>query len=60
MSKTIFVKEPNKRGEYEIFEGEPKPGNVLSIKRFVCTIGHQETEEETEEMADFVLKKLNS
>lgn len=57
---TIFVKERNKRGGFEIFEGEPRPKNVLNITRFICTIGQQETEKETEKLADFVLKKLNT
>lgn len=60
MKKSTFIKERNRKGGFEIFEGEVKPGNVFAIKRFVCTIGMQETIEETEQLADFVLGKLNS
>lgn len=60
MEKTIFIKEgPDKRGRTHIIEGEPKPGNVFSVKRFICEVQQQETEEETQQVADMLLEKLN-
>ena len=56
-----FVKEgPDDKGRTYIIEGKEKPGKVFSIERFVCEVVNQETEEETQELADFILEKLNS
>ena len=60
MSKTIFIKEgPDKRGRTHIIEGVDKGNNILSIKRFICEVQKQETEKETQEVADLLVKKLN-
>lgn len=56
--KTQFIKETDRKGTY-IIEGEKKPGNVFSIKRFICTVQPQETEAETKELADFIIEKLS-
>lgn len=58
MSKS-YVKEKNKRGQWEIFEGEVKPGNVFSISRYICQVGEQETEKKTEELAEFIINQLS-
>lgn len=56
-----FVKEgPDSKGRTYIIEGKEKPGKVFSIDRFICEIVEQETEEKTQELADFLLEKLNS
>ncbi|MCE7997065.1 MAG: hypothetical protein HEP71_34215 [Roseivirga sp.] len=55
---TKFVKESDKRGTY-IIEGDAKPGGVFSIKRFICQVQEQQTPEETQEVADLLVKKLN-
>jgi hypothetical protein len=57
--KTIFVKETDGRGKTYIIEGVEKPNNGFSIKRFVCEVQEQETEKETQELADMILAKLN-
>jgi hypothetical protein len=57
--KTIFVKETDRSGKTYIIEGMKKPNNVFSIKRFVCEVQEQETEKETQELADMILTKLN-
>lgn len=57
--KTKFVKETDGRGRTYIIEGEEKPNKVFSIKRFICQVQEQETEEETQELADMILTKLN-
>lgn len=60
MDKTIFVKEgPDKRGRTYIIEGWDKGNNVLSVKRFICEVQRQESEEETQCVADLLVKKLN-
>lgn len=60
---TIFVKEgPDKRGRTYIIEGEElQNGSHLqfNIKRFICEVQKQESEEETQKLADFILEKLN-
>ena len=55
---TKFVKETDKRGTY-IIEGEETAKGVFSIKRFICEVQEQETERETQEVADMLLAKLN-
>lgn len=57
--ETIFVKQKDKQKWY-IIEGIEKPGQVLSVKRFICEITPQETEKETEQLADFVLKAVKA
>lgn len=57
--KTKFVKETDPSGKTHIIEGTILPGNVFSIKRFICEIQEQETEQETQEVADMLLNKLN-
>lgn len=61
MSKTIFIKEgPDSKGRTYIIEGEEKTRKVLSVKRFICEIVHQENEQETQEVADLVLNALKN
>lgn len=57
--KTKFVKETDSSGKTYIIEGTILPGNVFSIKRFICEVQEQETEQETQEVADMLLNKLN-
>ncbi len=58
MSK--FIKEgPDKRGRTHIIEGEVKPGNVFSINRFICEVQNQQTEKETQQVADMIVNALN-
>lgn len=56
--KTKFVKETDRKGTY-IIEGS-SDGRFFNIKRFICQVQKQETEKETQELADFILSKLNS
>ena len=57
--KTKFVKETAPSGKTYIIEGTILPGNVFSIKRFICEVQEQETEQKTQELADMLLNKLN-
>jgi len=57
MSK--FVKETDNRGRTFIIEGEEKANSAFSVKRFICQIQEQETEEETQQVADLILNALN-
>ena len=57
--KTKFIKETDRKGTY-IIEGEVKPQNVFSINRFICQVQEQETEKETQEVADMLIKALNN
>ncbi|MFV8268428.1 hypothetical protein ACNQGP_00650 [Flavobacterium sp. GT2N3] len=57
MSK--FIKHTDRKGT-DIIEGEVKPGNVFSIKRFICKVQEQETEKETQEIADMLVKVLSN
>lgn len=57
--KTKFVKETDPSGKTYIIEGTILPDNVFSIKRFICEVQEQETEQETQEVADMLLNKLN-
>lgn len=57
--KTKFVKETDPSGKTYIIEGTILPGNVFSIKRFICEVQEQETEQEAQEVADMLLNKLN-
>ena len=56
--KTKFVKTTDRKGTY-IIEGS-SDGQFFNIKRFICQVHEQETEKETQELADFILSKLNS
>lgn len=58
--KTNFVKETDPSGKTYIIEGTIEPGNVFSIKRFICEVQEQETEQKTQELADMLLSKLNN
>ncbi|OPC36185.1 hypothetical protein [Elizabethkingia miricola] len=60
MDKTTFIIEKDNRGRYEIIEGWVKPGNVFSIKHFICQVQQQETDKETKELAELILAKLKS
>lgn len=61
MSKTEFIKEgPDNKGRTYIIEGEKQPKKAFSIKRFICEVQRQETEEETQEVADLLVAKLNA
>lgn len=53
-----FIKETDNKGKTYIIEGEKKPNSVFSVERFICEIQKQETEEETQQIADLVLKSL--
>lgn len=55
---TKFIKDKDRKGIC-IIEGEVKPGFVFSIKRFICNVQEQETEKETEELADMIVDALN-
>jgi hypothetical protein len=55
---TIFIKETDKKGT-SIIEGEAREKNVFAVKRFICDVQKQETEKETQEVADMLLKSLN-
>jgi len=55
-----FIKEgPDEKGRTYIIEGEKQPKQVFSINRFICEVQRQETEEETQAVADLLLEKLN-
>lgn len=55
-----FIKEgPDDKGRTYIIEGEKKPKQVFSVNRFICQVQQQETEEETQEVADMLVKALN-
>lgn len=59
--KTKFIKEgPDDRGKTYIIEGEPQPKDVFNIKRFICEVQKQETEAETQEVADLLVEALNN
>ena len=53
-----FVKETDRKVSF-IIEGS-YDGTFFNIKRFICQVQKQETEKETQELADFILSKLNS
>ncbi|WP_202703137.1 hypothetical protein [Flavobacterium sp. UGB4466] len=55
--KTKFVKVTDRKGT-DIIEGEVKSGNVFSILRFICQVQEQETEKETQEVADMIIEAL--
>ena len=54
--KTKFVKETDRKGTY-IIEGS-FDGTFFNIKRFICQVQKQETEKETQELADFIPRAL--
>ncbi|MBU9020606.1 hypothetical protein KTG24_22790 [Bacteroides fragilis] len=56
--KTKFVKTTDRKGTYIIESSSD--GQFFNIKRFICQVQKQETEKETQELADFILSKLNS
>lgn len=58
--KTKFVKETDRSGKTYIIEGDILPGNVFSIKRFICEVQEQETDQETQDVADMLVNKLNN
>lgn len=58
--ETKFVKETDPSGKTYIIEGTLQSGNVFSIKRFICEVQEQETDQETQELADMLLNKLNN
>ncbi len=61
MSTTKFIAEgPDKRGRFDIIEGEEKPKKVFSVKRFICEVLPQETAAETKAVADMLVAKLNA
>lgn len=60
MSKLTYIKEgPDKKGRTHIIEGVPGDKNVFSVTRFICEVQPQETEKETQEVADLLVEKLN-
>ena len=54
-----FIKEIDNKGKTYIIQGAFKPGKIFSVTRFICEIQKQETEEETQEVADLVLVALS-
>ncbi|MGJ1296520.1 hypothetical protein ACR777_20075 [Sphingobacterium spiritivorum] len=60
MENTTFIIEKDNRGRFEIIEGCIKPKNVFSVKRFICQVQEQETEEETRKLAEFIISELKS
>lgn len=60
-TQTKFVKEgPDKKGRTFIIEvKEDKATMTRYVQRFICEVGNQETEEQTQEVADLLVKKLN-
>lgn len=58
--KTKFVKETDPSGKTYIIEGTILSGNVFSIKRFICEVQEQDTDQETQELVDMLLSKLNN
>jgi hypothetical protein len=52
-----FKKESDKKGTY-IIEGEEKEDQVFSIKRFICQVQDQGSNEKTQEVADLLLSAL--
>lgn len=54
-----FVKETDNRGRTFIIEGEKKAKGTFSITRFICQVQEQETEQETQQVADLILNALN-
>lgn len=56
---TNFIKETDNKGKTYIIGGEKKQDNVFSVNRFICEIQKQETEEETQQVADLVLFSLS-
>jgi hypothetical protein len=61
MAKTQFVSEgPDRKGRTYIIEGTEKPGKIFSIKRFICQVQNQQTEEETQAVAKLLTDKLNA
>lgn len=57
MSK--FVKETDNKGRTFIIQGEVKSKNTFAITRFICQVQEQETEDETQKVADLILNALN-
>lgn len=57
--KLDYIKETDNKGRTYIIEGEKQPKYVFSVKRFICQVQDQETPEETQELADFIIKKLS-
>lgn len=57
MHKTKFIKEQYRKG-IDIIEGWEKPGKLFSIKRFICQVAPQETESETDQLANDILHSL--
>ena len=54
-----FIKETDRKGT-SIFEvDENKETMTRHIVRFICDVGKQETEQQTQEVADLIIKKLN-
>lgn len=61
MEKIKFIKEgPDKKGKTYIIEGIEKDGHAFSVRRLICEVQQQETEDKTQEVADLLLKKLNA
>jgi len=57
--KFDYIKETDRKGT-DIIEGTKKPGNVFSVNKFICRVQPQETEKETQELADWIIKKLEA
>lgn len=57
---TTFIKETDNKNRTYIIEGEKMPKKVFSIKRFICEVQRQETDKETQEVADMLVLALNT
>lgn len=55
-----YVKLTDRKGT-SIFEVDEDSSKMTrNIVRFICDVGKQQSEEKTQELADFIVKKLNS
>ena len=55
-----IIQTDEKKGKTYIIEGEERPGDMFAIKRFICQVQPQETEEETRLVAQLILNALNA
>lgn len=53
-----FIKETDNRGRTYIVEGTKCPKKVFKVNRFICQVQDQETEKETQELADLIIHAL--
>lgn len=62
MAKTDFIIDgPDKRGRVHIIEGEKRHAtSEFNVKRFVCEVQTQETEKETQALAEQIVRALEA